>query len=241
MTPQRLATVISVLGVILTAASVIASIAQYLAADLQAKAAIATLRPQVEVRVLLNKRENEKYSDKSISISSDGGPIFNFKSDWRTWFVVRTPEDINCEQPILHYYFTVSNSGRSKGDIQQIESLNNYEQFSEFMRYSRRYMMRGQTIAEPSTILKIEYTDSLRSSNRDYFFIRGDNVRWLDFEIGEKEWVRVTQDNLSIPPIALGELGNHEAVKGILDSCQARATLSRPHESIGGNPRPIIR
>ena len=42
MKPERSATIISVLGVVLTTASVIASIAQYRAADLQAKAAIVT-------------------------------------------------------------------------------------------------------------------------------------------------------------------------------------------------------
>lgn len=70
-----LAAVISIFGVFLTTASVIASIAQYQAAALQAKAAVVSLMPQIEVRELIEKVNSDKYTDRRIEITSDGGPI----------------------------------------------------------------------------------------------------------------------------------------------------------------------
>ena len=69
----------------LTAASVVASVAQYRAADLQAKAAVIALMPQIEVRALLEKIDSDKYTDSRVEVASDGGPIYNFNLSRHSW------------------------------------------------------------------------------------------------------------------------------------------------------------
>jgi hypothetical protein len=90
MTNSRFTTIISVLGALLTFASVVASIAQYRAADLHAQAAIVSLMPQLEVRAILEKVESEKFSDRRLELTSDGGPIYNFSTDRLTTITLKS-------------------------------------------------------------------------------------------------------------------------------------------------------
>jgi hypothetical protein len=115
MTDRRFTAVISVLGVVLTFASVVASIAQYRAADLQAKAAIAALMPQLEVRTVLEKVDSDNFTDRRLELTSDGGPIYNFATDRLTTFALKKNETMFLEQPILGYYAVTYNTGRIKG------------------------------------------------------------------------------------------------------------------------------
>ena len=136
MTDKRFTTIIAVLGVILTAATVLTSWYQYRAADLQARAAIVALMPQLEVRVVTEKVESDVFTDQRLKITSDGGPVYNFSSARLTWFELRQGSEVRLAQPLTGYFTATFGTGRIKGDLQTIVGHRNNLEFVDFARYA---------------------------------------------------------------------------------------------------------
>lgn len=188
MNADRLATLISVLGVVLTTASVIASVAQYRAADLQAQAAVVALMPQIEVRALLEKTDGEKYSDRRIKITSDGGPIFNLEVDRLTWFELFVGAKVVIRQPLSGYYFAEYSTGRTKGEVNAIGGYKNHQAFLSFAGWIKDALGSGVDISEPNTLLRISYRDALKRDNVEFVKVVGGRQSYLSREDGLKLW-----------------------------------------------------
>lgn len=188
MNSGRVATLISILGVVLTTASVIASVAQYRAADLQAQAAVVALMPQIEVRSLLEKIDSDKYSDRRIDIASDGGPIYNLKVDRYTWFELRIGRKVIFQQPITGYYFAEYPTGRTKGEMYTLRGHKNHEEFLAFVKWARVTLGSDVDMSEPNTLLRISYRDALKRDNVEFVRVVGGSEMYLSQEDGAKLW-----------------------------------------------------
>lgn len=201
MNSDRLGTLISVLGIVLTIASVIASIAQYRAADLQAQAAVVALMPQIEVRTYLEKTEGEKYSDRRIQITSDGGPIYNFEVESLTWFELRMGKTVIIQKPLSGYYFTEYPTGRTKGELSVIGGHRNHQAFLNFSIWARDILSSGVDISEPNTLLRISYRDALKNESVEFVKVVGGRQFYLTRDNGLKLWQQQTENqkiNISV-------------------------------------------
>lgn len=201
MNSDRLATLISVLGIVLTTASVIASVAQYRAADLQAQAAVVALMPQIEVRTYLEKTEGEKYSDRRIQITSDGGPIYNFEVEHLTWFDLRMGKKVIIQQPLSGYYFAEYLTGRTKGELSVIVGHRNHQAFLNFSMWARDILGSGVDMSEPNTLLRIGYRDALKNDNVEFVKVVGGSQFYLTQDNGLNLWQQQTENqkiNISV-------------------------------------------
>lgn len=194
MKPERLAALVSVLGVVLTTASVIASIAQYRAADLQARAAVVALMPQIEVRALLEKVDSDKFTDRRIEITSDGGPIYNLQIDRRTWIELRVGRAVVYEQPLTGYYFAEFPTGRTKGALTTIKGYSNNQDFIAFLEWLRPALGAEVEVPEPISLLRISFRDALKQDNVEYVQVAGGSETHMSVEIGQKLWDRHLED-----------------------------------------------
>lgn len=190
MNQDKFTILISVLGVILTGASVVASIAQYRAANLQAKAAVAALQPQIEVRSLLDKKyDSEKYNERNIIVVSDGGPVYNFNSERLTWLEVRQNGKTKFKQDLIGFYYASQRTGKIKGELEIISGFKNHEKFINFLDATRSKLLSGYELIQPQTIINITYTDSLKNNISEYIHIDGGRINHLSDSDGEALWV----------------------------------------------------
>ncbi|TPQ27961.1 hypothetical protein [Methylomonas koyamae] len=206
MKPESSATFISVLGVILTAASVIASVAQYRAADLQAKAAVVALMPQIEVRALLEKVDSDKYTDRHIEITSDGGPIYNFKLSRLSWIEFRVRDSIAYHQPFTGYYFSEYPTGHTKGALTTLKGYRNNEEFFQFLHWAKPALGGDVEILEPVTLLRMSYIDALKQENMYYVLVSGGNETHLAEDVGAKLWDTRSKMDESTQPVDISAL-----------------------------------
>lgn len=212
MTDRRFKTIISVLGVVLTLASVIASIAQYRAADLQAKAAIAALMPQLEVRAVLEKVDSDVYTDRHLELTSDGGPIYNFSTDRITTFALKKGRTTFLEQPLIGYYAATDNTGRIKGEVQKIIGQRNHKKFTDLERAIELALPSDVTVSPLATLMKATYTDSLRKENDEYFLILGGSVQRLEQSEGKSQWERMKQVQTKVRHIDIDDMSKPDAL-----------------------------
>jgi hypothetical protein len=227
MNSDRLATLISVLGVVLTTASVIASVAQYRAADLQAQAAVVALMPQIEVRTLLEKTDGEKYSDRRIQITSDGGPIYNFEVDRLTWFELRVGAKVIIQQPLSGYYFTEYPTGRTKGEVSVIGGHKNHQAFLNFARWARDILGSGVDMSEPNTLLRISYRDALKHDSVEFVKVVGGSQFYLSQDDGLKLWQQQTENQKVNRGVDMDSLTDAKAADEWLSVWKRRAGLVR--------------
>lgn len=206
MKPERLATIISILGVVLTSASVIASIAQYRAADLQAKAAVVTLMPQIEVRTFLDKIDSQNYTDRRIEVTSDGGPIYNFELSRLSWIEFRVDKRVAYEQPIIGYYVVGYPTGRTRGTLTTIEGHRNHEYFIRFLGWVKPLLGADVEISEPLTLMRMHYLDAFKQAKISYVLIDGSSKTYLSDEAGEQLWNRRTREQQATTPLGIDEL-----------------------------------
>lgn len=210
---------VAVLGLILTLASVMASFAQYKAANLQARAAVVALMPQIEVRSLLEKVDSDQYTDRRIEIASEGGPIYNFETDRLTWISVENEGKPVLRQLLVGYLFAAFNTGKNKGELQTIKGHKNHQRFVDFYDAVHGSLKPGLTLSEPVTLLKISYVDALENAATEYFLIRGGSTLRLSAEDGRKTWdevktvtdkkVALDFEKLSLPSDARIWANNH--------------------------------
>lgn len=227
MNADRLATLISILGVVLTTASVIASVAQYQAADLQAQAAVVSLMPQIEVRTLLEKTDGEKYSDRRIEISSDGGPIYNFDVDRLTWFELRVGTKVAIQQPLSGYYFTEYPTGRTKGEVSAIGGHKNHQAFLSFAKWARDELGSGVDMSEPNTLLRISYRDALKHDNVEFVKVVGGREFYLSREDGLKLWRQQTENEKANRTVDIDSLVDAEAAREWVAIWKSKANIAR--------------
>lgn len=188
MKPEKLATIISVLGVILTTASVIASVAQYRAADLQAQAAVVALMPQIEVRALLEKVDSDKFTDRRIEITSDGGPVYNFQVARLTWIEFRFRGKTVLREALNGYYFASYSTSRTRGALHTIKGHKNNEIYSKFLDWSRSALPSEIEVSQPVTLLEISYRDTLKRDNLEFVQITGGTETHLSEAEGRRLW-----------------------------------------------------
>lgn len=186
MTPEKFTTLVSVLGVTLTLASVIASVAQYRAADLQAQAAVVALMPQLEVRALLEKVESDKYTDSRIEITSDGGPVNNLSVNLTTWIEFRASGKVVLREPLNGYYIAQYPTGRTKGALYTIKGFRNNQIYLEFLDWAQRVLPFGVEVSPPITLLKLSYLDALKKENTDFVQLVGGSERLLSTSEGQR-------------------------------------------------------
>jgi hypothetical protein len=208
----RLATLLSILGVVLTAASVVASIAQYRAADLQAQATMLALMPQIEVRSLLERRDSEFYTDRRLVISSDGGPIYDYSTDRETWFDIRRGGKSIFEQPLNGYFHSSFPTSRIKGEVETIIGYKNNEKFISFDKQARKLLPEGCELANPKSLLAVSYRDAFRKATTEYFFIDGGAVVRLEPSDGEARWKQAKEIQATHQAIDLDSLSAESAV-----------------------------
>ena len=206
MKPERFATIISILGVVLTTASVIASIAQYRAADLQAKAAVVALMPQIEVRTFLEKTDSDNYTDRRIEVTSDGGPIYNFELSRLSWIEFRVDKRVAYEQPIIGYYVVGYPTGRTRGTLTTIEGHRNHEYFIRFLGWAQPLLGADVEISEPLTLMRMRYLDAFKQAKISYVLIDGSSNTYLSDEAGEQLWTRRTREQQTTTPLGMDEL-----------------------------------
>lgn len=188
MKPETLTTVISVMGIILTTASVVASVAQYQAADLQAKAAVVALMPQIEVRTLLEKVDSDKFTDRSIEITSDGGPVRNLQIDHVTWIEFHVSNKVVLREALNGYYFAGYSTGRARGAVYTLKGYKNNEIYSTFQDWAKPVLHRWVEVASPTTILRIAYRDALKRDNVEFVQVAGGTVTQLSDLDGQQIW-----------------------------------------------------
>ena len=206
MKPERLATIISILGVVLTTASVIASIAQYRAADLQAKAAVVALMPQIEVRTFLERINGNNYTDRRIEVTSDGGPIYNFELSRLSWIEFRVNKRIAYEQPIIGYYVVGYPTGRTRGTLVTIERHRNNEYFIRFLGWAQPLLGADVEISEPLTLMRMHYLDAFKQAKISYVLIDGSSKTHLSDEAGEQLWNRRMREQQTTTPLGIDQL-----------------------------------
>ena len=200
MKPERLATFISVLGVALTAASVIASIAQYRAADLQAKAAIVALMPQIEVRTLLEKIDSDKYTDRRIEVTSDGGPIYNFKLSQTSWIEFKAGGRLVFQQPLVGYYFAEFPTGHVRGPLTTLKGYRNNEDFFQFLQWVQPVLGSNVEVLQPVTLLRMTFNDALKQQNVYYVLQSGGSETHLSEDAGTTLWdLRKKEEQTNFP------------------------------------------
>ena len=210
MTEQRFAALISILGVILTAASVIASYYQYQAADLQARAAIVALMPQIQVRAEIEKVDSDKYTDQRLVISSDGGPVYNFNSERLTWFEIQKDQKPILSQPLIGYFFAVYPTGLIKGELETITGHRNNSKYISMLENIESSLGPGFYVSRPKTIMRLSYTDSLENKKLGYFLINGGSSYRLEAENGEDIWLNVKNMERNRKPIDIDTMGQHD-------------------------------
>lgn len=208
----RLTTLLSVLGVVLTAGSVVASIAQYRAADLQAQAAMLALTPQIEVRSLIERRDSDFYTDRRLVISSDGGPIYNYSADRETWFEIRQGGKSVFEQPLNGYFHSSFPTSRIKGEVETIIGYKNNEKFISFDKQAQKLLPEGYVLADPQSLLVVSYRDAFRKATTEYFFVDGGTVIRLDNSDGEARWKRARENKGARQAVDLDQLLTESAV-----------------------------
>ncbi|MCP5235358.1 MAG: hypothetical protein H6945_06420 [Zoogloeaceae bacterium] len=213
MKPESVASLVSILGVVLTTASVIASVAQYRAADLQAQAAVVALMPQVEVRVTLEKRDGDRYTDRRIDISADGGPIYNFEIDTLTWFEVYSGKTTVHRQPLAGYYFFGERTGRTRGELYTLAGNNNHSLFLAFGRWFNGEFGTQVLLSEPNTLLRLSYRDALKRENTEYIRVSGGRQVYLDIVGGQKLWAELSATDQVVREVELEKLASAESAK----------------------------
>jgi hypothetical protein len=225
----KLNILISILGIVLTAASVAASYAQYRAADLQAKAAVVTLMPQIEVRAMLEKINSDKYTDSRVEVTSDGGPIYNFKLSRLSWIEFKVGKAIAYHQPLVGYYFAEYATGHTKGPITTLKGFRNNEAFFDFLQWAQPVLGRDTEILQPVTLLRMTYTDALKQENLYYVLLSGGSGTHLSEESGAKLWDLKLEAERVNPPIDISQLKSESSVGEKLAIWKSKiAEISKP-------------
>lgn len=188
MKPDRFATLISILGVALTTASVGASFAQYRAAELQAQAAVVALMPQLEVLTLLEKVDSDKFTDRRIEITSDGGPVHNLRVEHVTWIEFRAGAKVVLREALSGYYFAAYRTGRTRGSIYTLKGHKNNEIYSNFYDWGRTALPAGVEVGQPVTLLRLSYRDALKREHSEFVQVVGGTETHMSEEDGFKLW-----------------------------------------------------
>lgn len=206
MKTERLNFIVSLLGVALTMASVFASIAQYRAADLQAKAAVVALMPQIEVRALIEKIDSDKYTDRRIEISSDGGPLYNFQLTRLSWIEFKVGKKVAYQQPLVGYYFAEFPTGHTRGPLTTLRGHRNNEEFFRFLNWAQPVLGSDVDIPEPVTLLRMTYSDALQQENLYYVLVSGGSGTHLSADAGTKLWELRSKDEQTNFPLDISKL-----------------------------------
>jgi hypothetical protein len=210
MKPEKLAKLLSVLGVALTAASVVASCAQYKAAQLQAEAAVVALMPQIEVRTLIEKVDSDKYTDRRIEITSDGGPIHNFRLEHVTWIEFRVGRKIALREALNGYFFAEYPMGRTRGTLDTLKGYRNNELFFQFLDWRRAALPAGIDVGEPVTLLRLSYRDALKRENTEFVQVAGGTETHMSEEEGVRLWSSAPQKTLAPRTLDINDLASEE-------------------------------
>ncbi|QDL52944.1 hypothetical protein [Rhodoferax aquaticus] len=215
----RPTTVFSLLGIVLTTASVVASIAQYKAADLQAQAAVISLAPQIEVQSPLLKEDPDgsKFTDRHIVVSSDGGPVKNFDSESITWLEIGRYGEPVFQQPLNGYFHSTFNTGRQKGELATLVGHRNHQKFLSLSETARNFFPDGLGVEGPKSILSISYRDVFGKNQREFFFVSHGTAILLSVEDGAKRWQELRDLPSKVRPIDLDQMGDASKVKAWVD------------------------
>jgi len=197
--------VVAVLGTVLTAASVVASYYQFRAADLQAKAAVVALQPQLQVRAPLERGDDGKFADRRLEIVSDGGPVYNLTTERHTWFDVMTPGHAPVSVALEGYWFAVSETGRIKGEVLAMTGHRNHAKFVALADSAKAALNPCYELGRPTTLLRVTYVDSLRQSAIDYYLVEHGSVTRLSEERGSALWAEKPRATKSLPAIDLDQ------------------------------------
>lgn len=225
----RPTTIFSVLGVVLTTASVIASIAQYKAADLQAQAAVIGLAPQIEVQSPLLKEnpEADRFTDRHILISSDGGPVKNFDSEQITWLEVGKYGEPVFSQPLNGYFHSTFRTGRQKGELETIVGHRNHQKFIALGDAAKRFFKDGLGVEGPKSLLMVSYRDIFGKDQREYFFISHGTTILLNSDDGAKRWQEMRDLRSKVRVIDLDQMAEESKVKEWVDLVSPQIPQSR--------------
>jgi hypothetical protein len=210
MKTERLPIVLSILGVVLTTASVIASFKQYRAADLQAQAAILALMPQLEVRALLEKLDSDKFTDHRIEISSDGGPVHNLRIEHISWIDFLVDRKVVLTEALIGYYFAGHPTGRTRGALYTLKGHKNNEIYGKFYDWRQAVIPRGVEVSQPVTLIRLEYRDALKRDQLEFVQVEGGVVKHLSDDEGLRLWNAKPQKTLPPRTLDINDLQTEE-------------------------------
>jgi hypothetical protein len=186
---SRVAILLSGLGIVLTAASVAASVAQCTAADLQAKAALAALAPQVEARLSVDATQPSWML--KIDFYSEGGPAYGFWANDIAWIdLYRAGTRIGARQLVNSSFGRSEIPGRLKGEL---TTLHGYVvNTGDLQMVMRSSLPSNVGVGHERHLVMVRYTDAARSQHEEFFDLRGPIIRRVDTHEGRKLWDELT-------------------------------------------------
>lgn len=213
MSDKATTTWIAIFGLILTAASVVSSVAQYKAARLQAEAAVVALTPQIEVRSQLVRSEDGPYNESVMVISSDGGPVRNYDSDQMSWIEVSRGRVGVWKQPLTGYYSVSVHTGRQRGELETRFGHENNKRFAEFYRSANTLLPEDLEVNNPRTLTRLSYQDAMGNHTEEYWLSSGGRDQLLNDREGGALWESHQKLRKDIQFAELDDLDDEVGVK----------------------------
>jgi hypothetical protein len=185
---------VPVFGLILTAASVWASVMQYLAADLQAQAAEAQLAPHIFVRADVRGEWLDAglfmpgSEVQTVEISSQGGPIHNYAVEYITELFVadRDSTDMVLRIPV-NRYFQEGPVDRARGQIRMLQN----GPLGTYMNMRAHPSHKNWRPLAPWTLVKLSYVNAWGREVTDFYSIGVENHwgnRNFRPDLGDWQW-----------------------------------------------------
>jgi hypothetical protein len=215
---EKLQILFAVLGVVLTAASVIASVKQYEAASLQAKAAIATLTPQIQVTTNLLRDEVGYYAEQLMIISNTGGPAYNIRHEVATWITIVNSANKEERIPLLlSYYDSSSSTGNLNGQLVTYWGHQNNKRMVNLEKLIREGCEQKCFMKSAQTLVHISYEDALSNKIERYVLLDGNVTKYLLTQEGYTLWQRAISEK-GVSSVSLEVLQEKQAVESWLQS-----------------------
>lgn len=162
--------------------------------------------PQIEVRSIIEKVDSDKYTDRRIEITSDGGAIYNFSLSHISWVDFKIGGRLLFQQPLVGYYFAQFPTGHIRGPLTTLKGYRNNADFFQFLHWAQPALGPGVEILEPVTLLKMTYSDVLDQKKSYYVMISGGSETHLSEVSGKNLWVERKRDEQVNFPIDISKL-----------------------------------
>lgn len=211
MRRQTLDTNITIAIALFTFFSVMASFAQFKAANLQAAATRLSLMPKIDARSVVYQRGegNNSYTDQNIEIHASGGPLYNAKIEKITWLSFQRQQKIFFKQELADYFHAEYITGRSEGEIAKIQGYRNHHNFKRVADWAQNSLGWNIEVQGPMTLLKVGYHDALNEFHQKFILIDQQRDTYLSAKEGEKLWSSMRKELSEQTTVALCDLVDH--------------------------------